>query len=76
MIEDFLVAFISTVLSIFAFVALVGIGLLSLQSNTYKYNCNLQYGPSLKTTLLISDGDFAYEPEAFCSRLKSKMEEE
>ena len=76
MIEDFLVSLIALILSLFAFVALVGMGLLALQSNAYKYNCNLEYGPSLKTALFISDGDFAYNPEAFCSRLKAKMEEE
>jgi hypothetical protein len=76
MIEDILVTLIAPILFVFTLVALVGVGLLALQSNTYKYNCNLEYGPSLKTTLLISDGDFAYDPEGFCSRLKAKMEEE
>ena len=76
MIREFFEAFTVFLLFIFGFLALVLFGLAVLSSNTMKYNCNLEYGPSLKTTFLISSGDFAYDPEAFCSRLKAKMEQE
>ena len=76
MIREFFEAFTIPLLVIFGFLASILFGLTVLSSNTMKYNCNLEYGPSLKTTFLISSDDFGYDPKGFCARLKAKMEQE
>lgn len=76
MIREFFEMFTVFLLLILGFLSLVFFGLSVLSSNTMRYNCNLEYGPSLKTTILMNSSDFAYDPEAFCSRLKAKMEQE
>ena len=76
MIKEFFEMFTVFLLLVFGVVTLVFFGLSVLSSNTMKYNCNLEYGPSLKTTILMNSSDFGYDPEGFCSRLKAKMEQE
>ncbi len=76
MIREFFEDFTIPLLFIFGIVILAGVGIGVYYSNAYKYNCNLEYGPSLKTTLLINSSEIAYNPESFCQRLKDKMEQE
>ncbi len=47
-----------------------------LSGINYKYNCNLDTRPSLKTSLLIDSSEYAYNPEGFCAKLKEKMANE
>ena len=62
----------------FGAVFLVGVVylLLSMQANTYKYNCELDRKPNYHTTFFIADDQYAYDPEGFCIFLKQKMEQE
>lgn len=48
-------------------------GLVWLQGNTYKYNCNLDHRVDWYTTLMINDDSYAYNPEGFCDYLKEQV---
>ena len=48
-------------------------GMLLIQANAYKYNCNLDHRPDLYTTAFIADSTYAYNPTLFCNTLKEKM---
>lgn len=49
------------------------LGLVFLEANKLKYNCDLDKKPSFYTALMINDKQYAFDPEGFCNKLKEKM---
>ena len=48
-------------------------GVMFLEANVIKYNCNLDKRPSLHLTMWLDTTPFAYAPEKFCTDVHNRI---